>query len=99
MNTLPFTHPIQLVLGELMLAEELATKHRQLTFGVIARDCMAWAHTAHDVLCEIVRDAGDVRLMIHEAATDGKFCPTERHQILRKVEEIEVQAREGRIIT
>lgn len=98
MSALAEMHPVQLVLGEMMIAEELATRGRQMTFAVIARDCIGWAYTVRDVLCEIAQDAGDVNLMVHEAAADGIFSPTEQRQIVRKVDEIATQAREGRII-
>ncbi len=91
-------HPIQLVLGSLLIQEELATKNRQMTFGVIARDAIEWATVSRDVFGEIATDAQVMGSRIDLYASDGIFDRAERDQLLKDAREIEIEAREGRII-
>jgi hypothetical protein len=98
MSTLNSHHPVQLTIGELLIQEELARKHGQLTFGVIARDCIEWACEVRDVLREIASDAAYGELLVERVAADGKVTRNETHDLKNLFKEIELEAREGRVI-
>ena len=98
MSTLAPTHPIQAVFGGLLLGEELARKTGQLSLAVLCDQAAEWADTAREVFAEIVRDAGGGELLVDEVARDGHITPTEARQLRGIFEEIETEAREGRVI-
>lgn len=98
MNTLASRHPVQLVLGGIMLAEQMATTRRQLTLAALCDSAIDWAHDARDVVVEIVRDAGNAALLVEEIARDGRITPAEAAQMRRVLQEIETEAREGKVI-
>jgi len=91
-------HPVQMVLGSMLIQEELATKGNQLTFGVIARDCMEWAHEIRDVMAEIAAEADVMTQRVELYASDGVFDMSERDELLRNCQEIATEAREGRAL-
>lgn len=99
MNTcLHRTHPVQLVLGGLLIAEELATKNRQLSLAVLCEKAAEWACESRAVLVEIAQDAGNGELLVEEIARDGIITITEARQARGLFAEIGTQAREGRIL-
>lgn len=99
MTTLAHNHPIQAVFGGLLLGEELARKTGQLSLAVICESAAEWADSARDVFAAIVRDAGAGELLVDEVAKDGHITPTEARQLRGIFEEIEVEAKEGRVIS
>lgn len=84
MIILAHQHPVQLVLGSMLIQADLAQRDRQLTFGVIAQDCIGWAVEVRDVLSEIATDAEYGAQRLNAAAADGVLTQAE--------------AREGKII-
>lgn len=89
-------HPVQLVFGGLLIAEELAAKNRQLTLGVLCAQAQEWADHARSMFELIARDAGDGTLLVSEVARDGLITPIEARQLTRQFERIQTEAREGR---
>lgn len=98
MTPLARTHPVQTLFGELVLQEQLAMRGRQLTFAVIARDCIEWAVETRDVLREIARDAGNGEALVDEVARDGRITPVETGQLRGMFQEIGFEAVEGKIV-
>ena len=91
-------HPVQLVLGSLLIQAELASKNCQLTLGVLNADSIEWTTVSRDVFEEIAADAQVMGSRIEIYASDGIFDRAERAQLLKDAREIEIEAREGRII-
>jgi hypothetical protein len=91
-------HPIQLIMGSLLIQSELASKNGQLTFGIIAKDCIGWASGVKDVFRKIESDADNMSSRIMLYAADGVFDLGEREQLLHDSEMISEEAREGRLI-
>jgi len=98
MSALADTHPVQALFGSLLIAEDLATSGRQLTFAVISRDCAAWAEELAGVLCDIHRRAGDLTLAVREYAADRVFTVAEERHLSREIGMIAQQAWEGRVL-
>lgn len=98
MNAVAQDHPIQAVFGGLLLGEELARKTGQLSLAVLCEQAMEWADTAREVFAEIVRDAGVGETIVDEVAKDGVITTTEARQLRGIFEEIETEAREGRVV-
>tara|TARA_S200002703_G_scaffold15436_2_gene13219 strand:+ start:627 stop:914 length:288 start_codon:yes stop_codon:yes gene_type:complete len=89
------THPIQMVLGSLIIQEELAMKNGQTTFAILAEDCAEWARDSRESFCEIERRAGNMVSRIDLYASDGVFKNAEREQLSEDATKIETIAREG----
>jgi hypothetical protein len=89
------THPIQMVLGSLVIQEELATKRGQTTFAILGKDCEEWARDSRDSFCEIERRAANMILRIDLYSFDGVFQDAEREQLSEDATKIETIAREG----
>jgi len=97
MQKLASHHPVQLVIGEMLIQSDLATKGRQLTFGVIAKDCVQWACQVRDVLQEIATDAVYGEELVERVVADGKITKDEAKELKEVFSEIELEAREGRV--
>lgn len=97
MTTLDPMHPTQLLLGSVVVAEELATKGRQLTFAVVMQGAVAWAVETRDLLREIACDAGCGEQEVWEVAADGKITPEETRRVAKYFSEIRAEALTGRI--
>lgn len=91
------SHPVQLVIGELLIQSELACRNRQMTFGVIAHDCIGWATEVRDVLREIATDAVFTRERLKAIAADRHISPQEESEIDGYLDEMQTEATEGRI--
>lgn len=89
------THPIQMILGSLVIQEELARKRGQITFAILAEDCAEWARDSRESFCEIERRAGNMISRIDLYASDGVFENAEREQLTDDATKIETIAREG----
>jgi hypothetical protein len=98
MNALAEQHPVQLVMGGLLLAEELAAKDRQLSLACLCDMAAEWCDSARAVFAEIAADAGCGETLVDEVAKDGVITPTEARQLRGLFEEIGTEAREGRIV-
>lgn len=98
MSMLDHKHPAQLVLGAVMLGEEIATKGRQMTFAILCRDAMGWAAETRDVMREIAADAAALGDEIAAAAKDGVITARERSALMRAALEIETEAKTGKIL-
>lgn len=84
-----------MILGSLVIQEELATKRGQTTFAILAEDCAEWARDSRESFCEIERRAGNMILRIDLYASDGVFENAEREQLTDDATKIETIAREG----
>jgi hypothetical protein len=91
-------HPAQLLLGSVLVAEEVATRNRQLTFASLCHDAVAWAVETRDLLREIASDAAYGADLMRDAMADGSVSPTEAARIRGVFTEIEEEALTGRII-
>lgn len=91
-------HPVQMVIGAVLVADELATRRGQLSLAVMCEKAAEWACATRDVLVEIARDAGNGELLVDEIARDGLITPTEARQARALFGEIGTEAREGRVI-
>lgn len=98
MSTLVGQHPVQLVMGGLLLAEELAAKDRQLSLACLCGMAAEWCDQVREVLAEIGRDAGNGELLVDEVARDGVITPREAKQLRGLFSEIGIEATEGRIL-
>lgn len=97
MHALNAEHPAQLCLGTVMIAEEMATKGRQTTFAMLARDAVEWATETRDLLREIATDASQLADDITAAAADGIITPEERVSLHESARQIESEAQSGLI--
>ena len=91
-------HPAQLCWGFLLLVEEQARETHQLIFGFLAEVARPAVLTVREVIQEVARDAGEGAILVDEVAEDGVITPTEARQIRGLFEEIETEAKEGRVI-
>lgn len=91
-------HPAQLCWGFLLLVEEQAREKHQLVFTFLAQVARPAVLTVREVIQEIVREAGEGTTLVDEVAKDGVITTTEARQIRGLFEEIETEAREGRVI-
>lgn len=91
-------HPSQLLLGAVIVGEELATRNRQMTFASLCRDAISWATETRDLLCEIATDASALADDIVRVSSDGMITSDESQRLLESAREIEEEARTGRII-
>ena len=98
MSQLAYMHPAQLLLGAVVVGEELATKNRQTTFASLCRDAVGWAVETRDVLREIAADAAFGEHLVAEVAADGVITHKEAASLKGLFNEIETEATEGRII-
>lgn len=98
MTTLTAHHPMQLVLGSIVVAEELATKGRQLTLAQLCHDAAVWAVECRDVLREIVCDADYCLSLFDEAGRDGVYTAEEIAAARGVVAEIREEAFTGKIL-
>lgn len=98
MLTLARMHPVQLVLGGLLVADELATKNRQLSLAVLCEQAAEWATCTRDLIFEIARDADRGEFVVDELLGDGDASPADRRQIRGIFSEIKEEALTGRII-
>lgn len=98
MTTLAAQHPMQLVLGSVVVAEELATKGRQLTLAQICGDAVDWAVETRDLLREIACDAADGVLCVRSVAADGVITSDEAELLVGRFSEIEREAITGKIL-
>lgn len=90
-------HPCQLVLGALILEEELATSGRQLTLGHIAHEAIQWATDSRDLMREIATDSEYGIDRCHAARADGVVTLDELREVESVLEEIREEAVTGRI--
>lgn len=97
MTTLAPHHPAQLVLGSVVVCEELATKGRQMTFASLCHDAVAWAVETRDLLREIACDAAHGLSVVSAVASDGIITPAEANQLKEVFSEIETEALTGEI--
>lgn len=99
MTAIDRTHPVQLVLGTVLVAEELATKGRQMTLGVLCADAMQWASDCRDLFREIARECDEGVALVEEVAADGVITAIETSRVRALFAEIGTEARTGRIIS
>lgn len=97
MTSLASHHPAQLVLGSVLVCEELATKGRQMTFASLCHDAVVWAVETRDLLREIACDAAHGINSVNAAISDGVITPHEANQIKEVFSEIEREALTGKI--
>ena len=88
---------MQLLIGAVVVAEEMATKGCQLSFASLFRDAIGWAVEVRDVLAEIAADATYGADLVVRVASDGKITADEVAELSKVFNEIEVEALEGRI--
>ena len=91
-------HPMQLTLGAIIVAEQLATKGRQTTFAIVCRDAISWATETRDLLREIATDADYLGDRIIAAAADGIFSPEEKAELHGEAIGIRDTATSGKLI-
>jgi hypothetical protein len=87
-------HPMQLVLGGLLVADELATKNRQLSLAVLCEQAAEWATLSRDLFREIAADADRGEFVVDELLPDSAT----RRQIRGIFTEIKEEALTGRIL-
>lgn len=97
MSALAFRHPVNLVLGAVLVAEEMATKGRQMTFASFCSDAVDWAVETRDLLREIACDAAHGFAVVGAVASDGIITPAEANQLKEVFSEIETEALTGEI--
>lgn len=97
MSPLAKNHPMQLLLGAVIVGEEIATKGRQTTFAILCRDALEWATETRDLLKEIACDAAVLGENIQSVAKDGLITAEERELLVRGAREIEAEALTGKI--
>jgi hypothetical protein len=98
MLSLTSHHPAQLVLGSIIIGEQLATKGRQTTFAILCRDAVEWATETRDLLREIATDAEHLHGRIRDFSADGVFTPAESAELQAYALEIHDEAITGKII-
>ncbi len=98
MLSLTSHHPAQLVLGSIIIGEQLATKGRQTTFAILCRTAVEWATETRDLLREIATDAEHLKERIHAAAADRVITPEEERELSAYALEIHDEAVTGKII-
>ncbi len=98
MNTIQRMHPVQLVLGGVLVMEELATKNRQLSFAVLCDQAAEWATVTRDLIREIAADADRGEFAVDELLGDGAASPADCRQIRGIFSEIKTEALTGRIL-
>jgi hypothetical protein len=91
-------HPVQLVLGGILVIEEMASKGGQLSFAVLSEQAAEWAVSTRDLMREIVADGERHRMMQRELLCDGQASEADLRQLDRSIDEIIAEAREGRIL-
>lgn len=91
-------HPVQAVMGGLLIAEELARKGAQLSLATICESAAEWCDNVVAVFEEIAADAGNGELLVDEVAKDGQITAREAKQLRGLFAEIKTEASEGRII-
>lgn len=97
MKPLAHKHSAQLLLGAVIVGEELATKNRQTTFASLCQDAVHWAVEVRDLLREIANDAAYAAERFDLAMSDGALDIDEHAEIRGYFEEIEREALTGKI--
>lgn len=98
MITLAPRHPAQLVLGSVILQEEIARKNGQMTFAILSHDAVGWATEVRDLVKEIGTDAQYGIDLCEEAKADNEITMDEFSSVETVLREIEEEARTGRIV-
>lgn len=91
-------HPVQLVLGSVLVMEEMATKGGQLSFAVLCEQTAEWAMCTRDLIAEIASDADRGEFAVDELLADGDASIADRRQIRGIFTEIKQEALTGRIL-
>lgn len=97
-STLVRLHPVQLVLGGILVMEEMATKGGQLSFAVLCEQAAEWATCTRDLLLELAHDGERHRMMQRELLGDGEASEADRRQLDASIVEMITEALTGRII-
>lgn len=91
-------HPVQMALGSVLVAEELATRGRQMSFVALCGKAEEWMVETRDLLLELASDGERHRMMQRELLGDGDASEADRRQLDDSIVEMITEALTGRII-
>lgn len=97
MKNLAAQHPMQLVLGSVIVGEEMATRGRQTTFASLCHDAAQWAVEVRDLLKEIACDAEFGAERLDALMVDGVMSQADQAEIRGYFLEIQREALTGEI--